>query len=136
MQTMTVNYRPISKPGEIGKIDMIEKINLQEKANSSNKLFEYLEVGRMNGHTLNVLHAENRTLDFHCHEHSDELFYVIEGAFEIEFDGGLIALEQGDLIIVPKGVRHRPVCKSLVKCLLIELDGTLNNENTGGRYGV
>jgi len=43
-------------------------------------------------------------------------------------------MEQGDIIIIPKGIRHRPVCKSLVRCLLIELDGTLNNENTGGTY--
>ena len=113
---------------------MIPKINLNEKANSVGGLFQYLEVGRMNNHILNVLQAENRTLDFHCHKHSDELFYVIEGAFALEFEDGLTQLEQGDLIIVPKGVRHRPVCKSFVKCLLIELEGTLNRENTGGTY--
>jgi len=114
---------------------MTPKINLLQKANSVGALFEYLEIGCMNGHMLSVLQAENRTLDFHCHEHSDELFYVIEGAFEIEFEDSLTALEQGDLIIVPRGVRHRPVCKSLVKCLLIELAGTLNAKNTGGTYG-
>ena len=114
---------------------MISKINLSQKANNVGALFQYLEIGRMNNHILNVLQSENRTLDFHCHEHSDELFYVIEGTFELEFEDGLTKLEQGDLIIVPKGVRHRPVCKALVKCLLIELDGTLNKENTGGTYG-
>ena len=43
-------------------------------------------------------------------------------------------MKQGDMIIIPKDIRHRPVCKSLVKCLLIEIDGTLNKENTGGTY--
>ena len=113
---------------------MIEKINLLEKVNSVSRLFQYLEVGKLNGHVLSVLQAENRTLDFHIHEHSDELFYVIEGAFELEFEDGSVSLEQGDLIIVPKGIRHRSVCKMLVKCLLIELDGTLNESNTGGEY--
>jgi len=113
---------------------MIEQINLLEKVNSVGRLFQYLEVGRLNGNILNVLQAENRTLDFHIHEHSDELFYVIEGSFELELEDGLVSLKQGDLIIVPKGTRHRPVCKSLVKCLLIELDGTLNEGNTGGEY--
>ena len=119
---------------------MISKINLLEKVNSANRLFQYLEIGQLNGHTLNVLQAENRTLDFHCHEHSDELFYVIEGSFELEFSDSLVSLNQGDMIIVPKGTRHRPVCKALVKCLLIELDRTLNESNTGGEcltiYGL
>ena len=69
---------------------MIEKINLLEKVNSINALFQYLEIGHLNGHILNVLQAENRTLDFHVHDNSDELFYVIEGHFELEFEDGLI----------------------------------------------
>ena len=113
---------------------MFPKINLLEKADSVSHLFQYLEIGRLNGHMLNVLQAKDRTLDYHIHEHSDELFYVIEGSFELEFEDGLTLLEQGDLIIVPKGIRHRPVCKELVKCLLIELDGTLDESNTGGEY--
>lgn len=111
---------------------MIEKINLQKAVNGVPKVFQYLEIGRLNQHTLTVLQAENRTLDFHIHEKSDELFYVIEGKFDIELDDCIIPLEQGEMIIIPKGTRHRPICKSLVKCLLIELDGTLNSENTGG----
>ena len=113
---------------------MLNKINLQKTVDGALELFQYIEVGKLNNHVLNVLQAENRALDFHVHEKSDELFYVIEGKFEIELDDGIIAMEQGDIIIIPKGKRHRPICKSLVKCLLIELDGTLNNENTGGTY--
>ena len=113
---------------------MIQKINLLEKANSVSSLFQYLEVGHLNDHMLNVLQAENRTLDFHIHEDSDELFYVIEGSFTIEFEDGLAPLSQGDMIVVPKGTLHRPVCTELVKCLLIELGGTLNDANTGGAY--
>ena len=45
-----------------------------------------------------------------------------------------IYLEAGDFIIIPKGTRHRPVCKTLVKCLLIEKCGTLNKDNPGGTY--
>jgi mannose-6-phosphate isomerase-like protein (cupin superfamily) len=83
---------------------------------------------------LNVLNAENRTLEFHIHENSDELFYVIEGTFDIELENKIIKMEKRDLIIIPKGIKHRPICRSLVKCLLIELEGTLNKENTGGKY--
>lgn len=111
---------------------MIRKVNLQKAVDNVLELFQYTEIGKLNNHVLNVLKAENRTLDFHVHENSDELFYVIEGTFEIELDNDIIAMEKGDIIVIHKGVRHRPICKSLVKCLLIELEGTLNKENTGG----
>ena len=113
---------------------MIKKNNLKEKANSIPEVFQYLRVGTLNNQMLNVLQAENRTLDFHVHDNSDEMFYCIEGEFDIEFDDGLTHLVEGDLIIIPKGTRHRPICKSLVNCLLIETDGTLNESNTGGTY--
>ena len=113
---------------------MIEKINLKEQVNSINNLFEYKRTGTLNNHMLNVLQAENRTLDFHIHENSDEMFYCIEGEFDIEFEDGMTHLSEGDFIIIPRGTIHRPVCKSLVKCLLIEVEGTLNKENTGGTY--
>ncbi len=113
---------------------MVRKINLMDSVNEVDGLFLYKRVGTLNNHMLNVLQAENRTLDFHVHENSDEMFYCIEGEFDIEFDDGLTHLCEGDFIIVPKGTRHRPVCKTLVKCLLIEVEGTLNKDNTGGTY--
>lgn len=113
---------------------MIQKKNLKDSVNSVDDLFLYKRVGTLNNHMLNVLQAENRTLDFHTHENSDEMFYCIEGEFDIEFEDGLTHLCEGDFIIIPKGVKHRPICKALVKCLLIEVEGTLNKENTGGTY--
>lgn len=113
---------------------MIDKVNLKEQLNSVDSLFTYLRVGSLNNNMLNVLQAENRTLDFHVHNESDEMFLCIEGEFDIEFDDGLTHLCEGDFIIIPKGTKHRPVCKSLVKCLLIEAEGTLDKSNTGGFY--
>jgi mannose-6-phosphate isomerase-like protein (cupin superfamily) len=111
------------------------KINLKEQVNSVSELFSYLKVGQLNNHTLHVLQAENRTLDFHIHPQSDEMFYCIEGEFNIELSDGQLCLTEGDFVIIPKGTLHRPVCKGLVKVLLIEIEGTLTQENTGGKYG-
>ena len=108
---------------------MIQKVNLKEAVNVIDTLFLYKRVGTLNNHMLNVLQAE-----FHTHDNSDEMFYCIEGEFDIEFEDGLTHLCEGDLIIIPKGTKHRPICKELVKCLLIEVEGTLNQENTGGTY--
>ncbi|MCL2078089.1 MAG: cupin domain-containing protein [Oscillospiraceae bacterium] len=113
---------------------MLEKINLKEAVNAVEKLYVYDKVGNLNGHILSVVNVENRTLDFHIHEQSDELFYVIEGTFHLETDEGLIKIDAGEFIIVPKGMRHRPVVKELSKFLMIELEGTLNKENSGDLY--
>lgn len=113
---------------------MIEKVNLKSRVDAVEKLYIYDKVGRLNGHVLSVVNVENRTLDFHVHEESDELFYVIEGSFHLEIEEGLIKVDEGEFIIVPKGTRHRPVVKALTKFLMIELEGTLNKENSGDLY--
>jgi mannose-6-phosphate isomerase-like protein (cupin superfamily) len=113
---------------------MLEKVNLKERVNSVEKLYIYDKVGRLNGHVLSVVNVENRALDFHVHEGSDELFYVIEGSFHLETDEGLIKVDEGEFIIVPRGTRHRPVVKELTKFMMIELEGTLNKENSGDLY--
>jgi mannose-6-phosphate isomerase-like protein (cupin superfamily) len=113
---------------------MLEKINLKAAADAVEQLYVYEKVGRLNGHILSVVNVENRTLDFHIHEESDELFYVIEGAFHLETEDGLLPVTAGEFVIVPKGVRHRPVVKELARFLLIELEGTLNKENSGDLY--
>jgi mannose-6-phosphate isomerase-like protein (cupin superfamily) len=112
---------------------MISKINLLEAVNKG-QVYEYLELGRVNGNMLNVVQVENRTLDFHVHDASDELFYVIEGSFTLETKDTRLDMKPGDLAIVPKGTYHRPVCTTLVKILLIDMAGALNNDNCGGSY--
>jgi mannose-6-phosphate isomerase-like protein (cupin superfamily) len=112
---------------------MISKINVMETVNKG-ALYEYLELGRLNGNMLNVVQVSGRTLDFHVHEDSDELFYVLEGHFTLDLEYEKIPLFQGDMLIVPKGTRHRPICSGLVKLLLMDLAGALNNDNCGGTY--
>jgi Mannose-6-phosphate isomerase len=112
----------------------MQKVNLKSAASAIDTLYFYQKVGALNGHVLSIVNVENRTLDFHIHNDSDELFYVIEGAFQLETDDGLTTVAEGELIIVPKGVRHRPVVQSLTRFLMIELEGTLNKENSGGTY--
>lgn len=113
---------------------MLNKINLLAEANRVDKLYVYEKVGRLNGHILSVVNVEDRTLDFHIHENSDELFYVIEGSFQLETEEGFSRVEEGEFIIVPKGILHRPIVTSMTRFLMIELDGTLNKENSGALY--
>ena len=112
----------------------MKSVHLLSEVNAVEQLYVYKKVGRLNGHVLSVVQVAHRTLDFHVHPNSDELFYVIEGRFQLETRDGLIPVKQGEFIIVPKGIEHRPVVKELSKFLMIELEGTLNKENSGELY--
>ncbi len=112
---------------------MPDKVNIATSA-AGLALNQYLQLGRLNNHVLTVIRTEERVLEFHVHEHSDEMFFVTEGSMQVEFGDGLVTLEAGEFLIVPAGVPHRPVCHDPVTCLLIEKAGTLTKENTGGAY--
>lgn len=112
----------------------MEAINLKAVADSIPDLYEYKTIARMNSHVFTLVRVKDRTLDFHMHPESDEVFYVVEGTMQLEFRSKTVDLKAGDMCVVPKGVEHRPICDSEVSVMLIELDGTLKPENTGGTY--
>lgn len=68
---------------------------------------------------------------WHSHENEDELFFVLKGNLRIELDDGVIDLREGDLCIVPKGIRHRPIAAKECHILLVERKSTLH---TGGTH--
>ena len=66
------------------------------------------------------------SLAWHAHEHEDELFLVLQGRLRIEMEQGSVDLEEGELFIVPKGVRHNPVAETECHLLLFERKETLH----------
>jgi mannose-6-phosphate isomerase-like protein (cupin superfamily) len=81
---------------------------------------------RYNGNEVRLAKVEG---EFHWHHHSDtdELFLVIEGELDMEFRDRIEHLSAGDLIVVPKGVEHRPCARQgEVKLLVMDADGTPN----------
>jgi len=109
-------------------------INLEEEANKIETLFEYHTIARMNDHAFILVKAEDRTLDFHTHPDSDEVFFIVDGTMKLEFEDEIIELKAGEMCVVPGGVLHRPICEGEVTAMLIEIDGTLSPDNTGGAY--
>ena len=66
------------------------------------------------------------SLVWHSHEAEDELFLVLKGHLRIELDDGTVELDEGELFVVPKGVRHNPVAEQECHLLLIERKSTLH----------
>ncbi len=63
---------------------------------------------------------------WHRHDDTDEAFVVLEGNLRIEYEDGAVELGPGEMVVVPKGVIHKPVAKSECKLLLIEPKGVVN----------
>jgi mannose-6-phosphate isomerase-like protein (cupin superfamily) len=63
---------------------------------------------------------------WHAHEDTDDLFLVLKGTLTVELRDGAVELEEGELLVIPRGVEHRPVAAEEAHILLLELRGTPN----------
>ena len=66
------------------------------------------------------------SLAWHSHENEDELFLILKGRLRIELEGNAVELGEGEMYIVPKGVRHNPVAEEECQLMLIERKSTLH----------
>ena len=66
------------------------------------------------------------TFAWHSHKDEDEMFFILKGCLRIEMESGAVELNEGDMFIVPKGVRHIPVAEQECHLLLIERKSTLH----------
>lgn len=106
----------------------MQKVNLADKLARFTAHWQPKIVGELNGQQVKLAKFRGPFV-WHSHEHEDELFLVVRGRFRMELRDGDIELEQGELLIVPRGVEHRPVADEEVEVLLFEPAGTLNTGN-------
>lgn len=85
-------------------------------------------VGELNGQQVKLVKAKGEFV-WHKHDEEDEMFYVVKGSFVMEFRDRSVELKEGEFLIVPKGVEHRPVAGEEVWIMLFEPAATLNTGN-------
>jgi mannose-6-phosphate isomerase-like protein (cupin superfamily) len=106
----------------------VDKVNLADKLAAFSGHWQPRVVGELNGQHVKLVKFSGPFV-WHRHEQEDELFLVIRGGFRMELRDGVIELGEGEFLIVPRGVEHRPVAEDEVHVLLFEPAGTLNTGN-------
>jgi mannose-6-phosphate isomerase-like protein (cupin superfamily) len=104
------------------------KVNLAEKLAQIHDHFKQRIVGELNGQQVKLVKVLGPFI-WHHHETEDELFLVVRGRFRMEFRDRHVWVEEGEFLIVPHGVEHRPVADEEVSILLFEPASTVNTGN-------
>jgi mannose-6-phosphate isomerase-like protein (cupin superfamily) len=103
----------------------MNKVNLIEKFGLFKEHWSPKIVGELNGQQVKLAKFQGE-FAWHKHDEEDELFYVIKGSFRMELRDKTIELEEGEMLVVPRGVEHRPVAEKEVWVMLFEPASTLN----------
>jgi mannose-6-phosphate isomerase-like protein (cupin superfamily) len=106
----------------------MEKVNIQQKLSLFNDHWNPRIIGELNGQQVKATKLKGEFF-FHRHDHEDELFLVIKGSLKMEFLDRTETINEGEFIIVPRGVEHKPVAEEEVHILLFEPATTLNTGN-------
>ncbi len=104
------------------------KVNLQQKLDSFSEHWHPRIVGELNGQHVKVVKLQGEFV-WHHHDHEDELFYVVKGRLCMQLRDGDIWLEEGEFLVVPRGVEHCPKADEECQIMLFEPASTLNTGN-------
>jgi len=113
---------------------MPDKINLAQKFSQIHEYWKPYIAGELNGQLVKLDKLKGEFV-WHHHENEDEMFLVVKGRFRIEFRDKTVQLDEGEFIVVPRGVEHKPVADE-EECwiLLFEPASTLNTGNVENEF--
>jgi mannose-6-phosphate isomerase-like protein (cupin superfamily) len=106
----------------------MNKVNLAETLALFSDYWSPKVVGELNGQQVKLVKFKGPFV-WHHHDAEDEMFLVVKGRFRMELRDRNVELAEGEFIVVPKGVEHRPVADEEVHVLLFEPATTLNTGN-------
>jgi mannose-6-phosphate isomerase-like protein (cupin superfamily) len=106
----------------------MDKVNLQQKFATFTDYFNPRIVGELNGQHVKLVKSKGAFV-WHHHDDEDEMFLVVKGRFRMEFRDRDVWVEEGEFLVVPRGVEHRPVADEEVHILLFEPASTVNTGN-------
>jgi mannose-6-phosphate isomerase-like protein (cupin superfamily) len=102
---------------------VVTKINLAEKLTRFDDRWNPRIIADLNDSDVKLVKVQGEFV-WHHHADEDELFFVLRGTLTIELRDGAVTLGPGELVVIPKGVEHRPVAAEEVHLMLIEPKST------------
>ena len=108
-----------------------QKINISYKLTKFSDLWAPRVIAEMNDYQFKLVKLKGEFI-WHDHKETDEVFLVIEGSMHIDFRDGKVDLSAGEMIVVPRGVEHKPAAQDLCHVLLVEPRGVINTADVGG----
>ena len=109
--------------------ESMEKINIKSKLKTFSDLWSPKVIAEMNDYQFKLVKIKDDFI-WHSHEDTDEVFIVLEGSMHIEFNDEIINLSEGELLVVPKGTKHRPFAHEEATIMLVEPRGVINTGDT------
>jgi mannose-6-phosphate isomerase-like protein (cupin superfamily) len=97
----------------------VQKINLAERFSRITEHWRPKIAAELNGQVVRLVKVQGEFV-WHHHANEDELFYVLRGRLRIDFRDGPVTLGPGEMLVVPRGVEHRPVADEECEMLLFE----------------
>lgn len=107
---------------------MPNAINIAQKFTLFNDVWSPRIVGELNESYVKLVKVKGEFV-WHHHDNEDELFLVIKGRLLMQLRDGDVWVNEGELIIIPRGVDHKPVAEDEVQVMLLEPKSTLNTGN-------
>jgi mannose-6-phosphate isomerase-like protein (cupin superfamily) len=106
----------------------MDKVNIADKFAKISEYYKPHIAGELNGQMVKLVKTKGEFV-FHHHDNEDEMFLVVRGRFRMEFLDRHEWIEEGEFIVVPRGVEHRPVAEQECWIVLFEPASTLNTGN-------
>jgi mannose-6-phosphate isomerase-like protein (cupin superfamily) len=114
--------------GQKNAKDIMEKVNIASKFSQIREYWKPYIAAELNGQYVKLDKLKGEFI-FHHHDHEDELFLVVKGRFRMEYRDHHEWIEEGEFVVVPRGVEHKPVAEEECWFLLFEPATTLNTGN-------
>ena len=103
----------------------MDSINIAEKLSKFSEHWSPKEIGQLDDCSIKLVKIIDNFV-WHSHADEDELFYVLEGRFRMDYRDKEVWVEQGEMVIVPKGVEHKPFAEEECSLMVIEKNTVIN----------
>ena len=118
--------RTVEYASTMRRASEMSKVNFRDKLSKFSDQWTPKVIAEMNDYQFKLVKIEGEFV-WHEHPDTDEAFIVIEGSMRIDFeDGSSVELDEGEMYVVPRGVRHRPCAQTECKVMLVEPKGVVN----------